>query len=219
MSSTIKPQLLILVANWSILIFWITKIFRYSISVKSPWSAGVRVQPAIEMTNRPGSKLSECIPLHEPVEEETSFVNENVVDEKATETRIQSPIAWPEVDKSVEKQNIAKGMLFMNKAAFDPATEVIEEISSSPSIKNTENTSSGKVFRRNSATSITSKKSTSSLASVNALNPQAYIPYNVARRNISRVVKDMTDMQADHRNALKEVNHIYKEMENETQVS
>ena len=48
--------------------------------------------------------------------------------------------------------------------------------------------------------------------------PQAYIPYNVAKKNISRVIEDMKLMKDDHRKALEEVNRIYKEIEVETQV-
>ena len=174
------------------------------------------------MVQRPDSAPSEVEPLPELAEQETSFVNQ-VADSDTAERRLQTPIAWAQVYDNSEKNNIAKGINFMNRAAFDPATEIIEEIKESSPVRDhacSEDSNSGKVFRRNSATSVTSKQScTNSLGSINALSPQAYIPYNVARKNISRVINDMKIMREDHRKALGEVNCIYKEIENETQVS
>lgn len=196
------------------------------IAVKRPWSAVGKVQPAFEMTERPGSAPTSAIKpqlTSATIEEETSFINP-VADDSSVE-RIQSPKAWPEPEVHGEGP-VPDGIDFINRAAIEskaivPTTDVIEEITRAPTpvrVAWDEQIKRDIGSRKSSTASVNSRKSTKTLDDLTALHPQAYVPYNVAKRNINRVISDMNLMREDHRRALIEVNRIYKEIEIETQV-
>ena len=216
--SDILTHLLKKVVEWTQLI----------ISVKRPWSAAGKVQPAIEMTERPGTAPNAAAkpqPISSTtIEEETSFANP-VVEEVSIE-RVQSPMAWPDPENTEENTPVPDGIDFANKAAIEneplkPASTVVEEIARAPTpvrIAWDEQIKRDMGSRKNSNASVSSRKSTKTFDDLTALHPQAYVPYNVAKKNINRVISDMNLMREDHRKALIEVNRIYKEIEIETQV-
>lgn len=170
------------------------------------------MQPAIELTERPGTALGIA---KRGGQGETAFTSPAAEEAARTGT----PVAWAEV-----KEEGPVGLEYSNQAALEAEEEEererqgeeIEEIARAPTpVKNAWIDS-----RRGSVTeSIRSKKSsTASHEGIHSLHPQAYIPYNVAKKNISKVINDMKLMREDHRNALIQVNQIYKEIEIETQV-
>ena len=179
------------------------------------------------MTERPGTaptSVTKPKPTSEKtIEEETSFINPVAQDSPIE--RIQSPKAWPEPEQDV-KVPVPDGIDFTNTAAIerekiDPTTDVIEEITRAPTpvrVAWDEQIKRDVGSRKSSTGSVKSRKSTKTLDDLTALHPRAYVPYNVAKRNINRVISDMNLMREDHRRALIEVNRIYKEIEIETQV-
>ena len=195
-----------------------------NISVKRPWSAAGKIQPAIEMTERPGTAPTAVAtpdPISATIEEETSF--ENPVAEDVSNDRVKSPIAWASSEGSNENIPVPDGINFVNKAAIEgealkPESNVIEEITRAPTPVRTawDEQIKRDVGSRKSSTA--SRENRNLGDDLSALRPQAYVPYNVAKKNINRVISDMNLMREDHRRALTDVNRIYKEIEVETQV-
>ena len=193
--------------------------------MKRPWSAAVRVQPAqLELTERPGS----APPREQPLLEETTFSNPAATEPPSS--RVTSPVAWGD-DQGHSAQD---GTEFVNKAALEADSEV-RGITGESNIQEPGSESNNEITRshtpvraawesdqertpsrRSSTVSVKSK--TGSFEGIQSLHPQAYIPYNVAKRNISKVITDMKLMREDHKVALTELGSIYKEIESETQV-
>lgn len=178
------------------------------------------------MTERPGSAPSATLPEPIPptLPEETSFANP--VAEEGMIERVKSPVAWGEPEPLEDAPGtVPDGIDFVNKSAIEQEAKEetrVEEITRAPTpvrVAWDEQIRQEEGSRRNSAASLTSRKSTrSTLEDLTALHPQAYVPYNVAKKNINRVINDMKLMREDHRKALVEVGRIYKEIEVETQV-
>ena len=176
------------------------------------------------MTERPGTAPTAVAtpdPISATIEEETSF--ENPVAEDVSNDRVKSPIAWASSEGSNENIPVPDGINFVNKAAIEgealkPESNVIEEITRAPTPVRTawDEQIKRDVGSRKSSTA--SRENRNLGDDLSALHPQAYVSYNVAKKNINRVISDMNLMREDHRRALTDVNRIYKEIEVETQV-
>ena len=165
----------------------------------------MKVQPAIELQERPGTA-----PQIQDLNQET------VLDHQVNQERSSTPIAWVE-DKVPVNDDIpvppSEGMHFKNPSAVLDESQEIKEQTDRPNVITAWNEDKIVTDRRDS---IRSRSTTGD--GLNILNPQAYIPYHVAKRNITRVIEDMKMMRKNHNKALKEVNRIYREIEEETQV-
>eukprot|EP00116_Pleurobrachia_bachei_P003622 sb/3463884/ len=212
-----------------------------SISVKRPWSAVSKVQPAFELTSRPGTAPSRR-PIAE--EQETSLNGSQERIASPPGERVPSPAvpeAWAQQEESGQPVE-ESGQPVEGSAAKNQSSDEIREsppppppasrqawtngaAERSPSTNGTAERSpsiSGAAERSPSIKSTKSRTSTKSATNGTyepfaGVSPTAYIPYNVAKKNIARVLGDMKVMREDHCKSIAEIHRIYKEIELNTQ--